>query len=131
MDYGGHGSIFIDNLVVTKPGNGNCMGLGPFKEGLGDTYVDNVCVLLGQSGSGGSVGGVSQCSPRFYHAANNQYYLTAHSNATMRCGGKELPLAGLYGQTGVEKNVTIRPMPSDAELIAWGRQRLWTPKPAL
>ena len=46
MDYGGHGSTFHSNLVLTKTSRGSCLGLGPFLKGtphlLGTARVDGI-----------------------------------------------------------------------------------------
>jgi len=62
MDYGGHGSKFFSNLIITKTSSGDCIGLGPMLAGLGDSYYNNSCALPGVSGTNG-VGGV-QCDPQ-------------------------------------------------------------------
>ena len=71
MDYGGHGSSFVSNLVVTRPTRGTCLGLGPFLKGHGDTFANNTCVLPGTAGAD-SVGGISQCDPNFMTMHDNK-----------------------------------------------------------
>jgi hypothetical protein len=69
QDYGGHGSKFTNNLVVTKPDGGACIGLANFEAGHGDEYSNNTCALVGSSSAQGSVGHISQCDP----AENNMH----------------------------------------------------------
>eukprot|EP00051_Salpingoeca_urceolata_P010779 m.132554 g.132554 ORF g.132554 m.132554 type:complete len:1047 (+) comp16850_c0_seq2:1130-4270(+) len=116
MDYGGHGSVFADNFVVTKLSRGQCIGVGPFKSQLGDTFENNTCVLLG-IGVDQSVGGVAQCDPAFMTMGHNTY-VTPTANATMSCGRRNIPIADLYNITGVGKLDTVQQLPPDKDLVA-------------
>jgi hypothetical protein len=122
MDYGGHGSTFSANLVITKTSRGACLGLGPFLRGLGDEYYNNTCVLLGDSGDE-SVGSVSQCDPDYNTMYDNRYY-TANGTALLGCGGRKLQVESLYESHGVEERSTGAPLPSDDVLLGWARARL-------
>ena len=122
MDYGGHGSEFYSNLVVTKPYGGDCLGLGGFFAGEGDGYYGNKCVLMGQSGLQG-VGSVSNCDPRMMNMHDNEYY-TPTNNATLRCGGSSIPVGKIYSEHGLEKGSSSNPMPTDDAMLAWAKQHL-------
>lgn len=122
MDYGGHGSSFTSNVVVTKPGAGDCLGLGPFLKGLGDTYANNTCALIGQSGLA-SVGGVSQCDPKFMTMHDNIYF-TPSGNASLGCGGHAVPVSSLARTHGIEQRSRSAKLPSDGDLVALARAKL-------
>lgn len=124
MDYGGHGSTFHNNMVVGKLGGGSqCFDLGPFLPGLGDSYCNNTCVFPGNSGKG-SLGFVP-CDKTEVTMHDNKYYLDTYENASIGCSGTDVPLADLFEQDGIEENSKAFPMPSDEELVAWAKARLW------
>jgi hypothetical protein len=123
MDYGGHGSTFHDNMVVTKSGGGQCFDLAQFLPGLGDSYFNNTCVVQG-TGAGSSLGFVP-CDTTEVVMHDNLYYLSAYKNASIQCSGTNVPLIDMYAKDGLEKDSAAHPTPSDAELIAWAKQRLW------
>lgn len=100
MDYGGHGSRFFNNLVVTKPYAGSCIGLGGFESGKGDAFFNNTCALMGASaGSNGAVGGISQCDPKYNDMHDNHYY-TPNGTAVLRCGSGTVPVEQLFSKHG-------------------------------
>lgn len=116
MDYGGHGSLFTSNLVVTKSYGGACMGLGGFEAGHGDTYANNTCALLGgNSTTVDKVGSISQCAPAENTMHDNTYFTPSGKATLGGCGNT--PIQDLYAKDGVEKGSTVEKMPSDKELI--------------
>lgn len=123
MDYGGHGSTFHNNMVVTKMGASQCFDLGGFLPGLGDAYYNNTCVMPGSCGIG-SLGFVP-CDARQMAMHDNEYYLNDFSNASIQCSGSNVPLKEMYERNGLEQNSRAQPTPSDAELVAWAKSRLW------
>jgi hypothetical protein len=117
---GGHGSKFYNNLVITKPENGACIGNGPYDPGLGDSYYNNTCVLPGMSGAAGMVGHVAQCEETQNDMHDNKYYTTP-GNATLGSCGL---VTDMYAKNGNEKDSTSSTLPSDEEMVKWARERL-------
>ena len=116
MDYGGHGSKFTSNLVVTKPSGRACIGLANFVAGHGDQYSNNTCALIGDSASQNSVGHISQCSPMENTMFDNTYF-TPSGNATLGgCG--DTPIEKLFSAVQMEKDSKVLEMPSDAALVS-------------
>lgn len=120
MDYGGHGSKFFSNLVITKGDNGACIGNGPYLPGLGDAYYNNTCVVQGDSGAKGVVGYVAQCTETQNEMHDNHYY-TLPGNATLGSCGL---VTGMFAKNGMEKDSTSDVLPTDEEMVAWARARL-------
>lgn len=117
---GGHGSKFWNNLVITKPDGGDCIGNGPYLPGLGDAFFNNTCVLPGMAGASGNVGSVSQCEETQNDMHDNKYYTQA-GNATLgRCG----LVTDMFAKNGMEKDSTSSTLPTDEEMVQWARQRL-------
>jgi hypothetical protein len=52
----------------------------------------------------------------------NAYY-TTHANATLKCGSEDVTLSGLQA-AGKELRSTAHPLPTDAELVGWAREKL-------
>ena len=119
---------------------------GTFKSGHADQYSNNKCVIAGcstdaQTGecvcighhpltmrdSCERVGNIGGCDPHAIHSvgmvlSSNAYY-TAHANATLKCGGREVTLAG-FQAAGKELQSTAHPLPTDAQLVKWAREKL-------
>ena len=48
MDYGGHDSLFHENVIATLPYDSqNCYNVATFHDGHGDTFFGNHCIILG------------------------------------------------------------------------------------
>jgi len=124
MDYGGHGSVFERNLVITKTFRGECVNLGPFLRGLGDSYTHNVCWMLAKLPAAKDfVGEVDKCDPEYLELAHNTYGTVA-GNATMKCGSSAIPINQLARSGKIERKSSGRSLPSDGEIVADMRQRL-------
>ena len=99
-------------------------------------FTNNTCVVLytwdygsvGQMGSGNP--GASICDAATMkpgtkcalHMAANRYY-TPWENATLKAGGAEVGLSELQA-SGVEMGSVEGGMPSNDDIIAWGRAKL-------
>jgi len=80
MDYGGHDSTFLNNLVITSATApfGNCYRVdSPFFEGRQHTFVNNTCIIRGCRGPPCNlVGVVGQefSSPGTINSSENRYF---------------------------------------------------------
>ena len=117
MDYGGHGSVFTSNLVVTKSHGGACIGLGGFEAGNGDEYSNNTCALVGNTAD--KVGSISQCDPAENTMFSNTYFTPSGKGTLGGCG--TTPIKDIFAKDGVEKDSKVEAMPSDAELVAYAK----------
>ena len=137
QDYGGHDSSYVDNVnVVHKYDGQNCMNTWPFLVGHTHNYTNNTCVVLytwdyghvGQMGSGNP--GSSICDAKAMlpgtkcalHLAENRYY-TPWENCTLKASNSEVGLAKLQA-AGVELGSVEGGMPSNDEIVKWGREKL-------
>ena len=120
MDYGGHGSSFTNNLVVTKPHRGACMGLGGFEAGHGDAYINNTCALLGGNASAADkVGSISQCAAAENTMRDNTYFTASGKGTLGGCGST--PIEGLFAADRVEKDSKVAEMPTDQQLVDYAK----------
>ena len=131
MDYGGHDSAFSSNLVLTLPYDSqNCVNVGSFRDGHGDTFANNSCVILGcaKPQCEDQLGHVAQCDPSKVHLAANRYY-TAHGNASLDCGAAGMLSLAQAQARGLEHGSTAAKLPDEDELLAWARVRVakWVP----
>jgi hypothetical protein len=120
MDYGGHGSKFTSNLVLTKPNNGACIGLANMESGHGDEYSNNTCAVIGASaGAKSSVGHISQCDPAENTMHDNTYFTPTGKGALGGCG--DTPIEELFAKDKMEKDSKVEKMPSDEELVGFAK----------
>ena len=120
MDYGGHGSKFTSNLVLTKPSNGDCIGLANMEPGHGDEYSNNTCALIGaSSGAKSSVGHISQCDPAENIMHDNTYFTPTGKGTLGGCG--DTPIEKLFAKDNMEKDSKVEKMPPDAELVGFAK----------
>lgn len=145
MDYGGHDSVFEDNLVIAFPyRKSQCFGMGSFFEGHGDILRRNRCLLgLGNSpGSNewddpydeaplpgekepehnvGSFGGECEHSP--LTLASNEYY-TPDGEANVSCGSGTYSLNDLQEKFGLEEGSTNALLPDDETILQWAEDKI-------
>eukprot|EP00928_Gymnodinium_smaydae_P099579 TRINITY_DN9543_c0_g4_i1.p1 TRINITY_DN9543_c0_g4~~TRINITY_DN9543_c0_g4_i1.p1 ORF type:complete len:904 (-),score=125.31 TRINITY_DN9543_c0_g4_i1:128-2839(-) len=124
MDYGGHGSAFTDNLVITKTGRGECIGVGPFLRNLGDAYVNNTCWVMASSNV---VGSVAQCDPDYIDFQNNRFG-TLHGDSELDCGGTKVSLIDLYRTKRIGQGSVIGTLPPWTDILHEMRRRLDLPE---
>lgn len=146
MDYGGHDSIFEDNLVLAFPaGRSQCFGMGSFFEGHGDTLQRNRCLLgLGQALNDGCsdipclhsdwdeketdedeelVGTLwGGCNPSHATLTANEYY-TPNGKAFIRCGSDSYTLDKIQ-EFGLEVNSTQNRLPKVDLILDWAKALL-------
>ena len=144
MDYGGHDSVFEDNLVMSYPYDGSqCFNMGGFLEGHGDVLRRNKCLLgLGDrmdSGCGDPscavpnsnsedaskiIGSLwSGCKDSHITLVSNEYY-TPDGTAFIRCGQDETSLSSVQKEFGLEADSTISILPDEDTILMWTRTML-------
>jgi hypothetical protein len=150
MDYGGHDSVFEDNLVLSYPYDGsNCFNMGGFLPGHADVLRRNTCVIgLGNHQMGSGCGDPSCASP--YPVDNvdsleivgmlwdgcdkgdsqvtleGNHYYTPQGTAKIRCGDKEYNLKQVQEKYVLELGSTAGSIPADEqEMVDWARSMLF------
>jgi Right handed beta helix region len=123
MDYGGHDSIFEDNLVVGFPNKGMCVGFGSFFAGHEHVVRRNTCL---SARSDVAIIQLDECvgSPAVLH---DNRYLAPNASAKVQCGWSDDPIPFLEFQRlyGIEQNSTLAEIPSEAsEVIQWAKEIL-------
>lgn len=69
------------------------------------------------------IGGVSQCDPEYVKMGSNHYY-SPNGNATLGCGGTQLPIGQVQKEHRIEIGSTTDVLPSDEEIVAWAQKKL-------
>jgi|EP01047_Picozoa_sp_COSAG01_P007393 hypothetical protein len=102
----------------------NCFDVGSFKDGHGDGFYNNTCILLGCRNPAcvDKVTSVSQCDPAIVTLKDNRYY-TTHGNATVVCGRKPMSVSEAQS-VGMEIGSTASTLPSDKEIVEMARMML-------
>jgi hypothetical protein len=140
MDYGGHDSVFADNLVMAYPYDGSqCFNMGGFLEGHEDALQRNRCLVgLGNKmGSGcgdpscaeptpeseasqqliGRLWGGCEDSPPTL--SSNEYY-TPDGEAKIQCGNEDTySLEELQVKFGLEGGSTNARLPDEDTMLSW------------
>ena len=147
MDYGGHDSVFEDNLVLSIPYDGaNCFNMAGFLPGHGDKLRRNICVVgLGnrQTGSGCGdpscaspnpidddeklevVGWSSGCNESIVTMEHNQYF-TPKGQAKANCGSTVYSLEELQEKFGLDLGSTWSSIPDDEQIMVdWAKSILF------
>ena len=145
MDYGGHDSIFEDNLVMAS-GRKACIGFGSFKPDHGDVVRNNKCIVgLETIGNNrehfeglqssfadyqghkvtkelDNVAMLQQCKDGNAVIHNNSYY-TPNGNASYTCWnlGLEVSLADMQEKYMVEQGSTTETLPSVDLMVQWAK----------
>jgi hypothetical protein len=125
MDYGGHDSNFSSNVVVTLPYDGqNCINVGSFKPGHGDSFYNNTCYVIGgrNPAQADRVATIRDCNQALVMSAENAYY-TLSGNVTMQCGSQTLELEQVQAK-GLERRSTGGAVPPPQDIVALGRRTL-------
>ena len=137
QDYGGHDSLYEGNVnIVHHYDNQQCFNTWPFNPPHQHTFKNNTCVIL-YTWQVGSAGACSAGNPKQGICANalvdgkfagkqcmldlsaNAYY-TPFGNATVSCGRSDVLLKDLQ-KGGVDPGSTSAGLPSNDQIIAWGR----------
>lgn len=134
MDYGGHDSKFLDNVVLVRTYDGqSCINGGDFVPGHESEIAFNKCVLPPDGSNGhdselvdpnlGSGACAGQPPGTGTILAHDNAYYTKLGNATAACGdGTTRPVASLPAP--VEARSTSSTPPDTATIIAWGRAKI-------
>jgi hypothetical protein len=131
MDYGGHDSIFANNVVSVRHYDGqSCINTGDYVPGFETALFGNTCVLPvdgsrsdpdlvdSQVGSAACDGG----APGAPITHDNSYF-TASGRATANCqNGSTVDVRDLPPPT--EARAKVGTIPDDDTLIGWFREKL-------
>lgn len=118
MDYGGHDSRFLRNLVVTLPYDGqNCVNIGGFVEGHGDIIENNTCIVMPTEGDKGHiVAHLEECDASRVTLRGNRYFAD-RANGTVECAGQKVPFSAL--PRGIEEGSTLEDVPAPETILRW------------
>lgn len=146
MDYGGHSSLFEENLVLAS-GRKACTGFASFLPGHGDIVRNNQCIvgletissffhgeLAGPRDSKGqlrereadNIAYLSRCKSSNAVLFNNSYY-TPHGNASINCydiDGGDVSLTELQVKYGLEHGSFSTTIPPVETMLGWARSLL-------
>jgi hypothetical protein len=124
MDYGGHDSIFEDNIVIGYPRKSMCVGFGSFYEGHGHVVRRNICLA---ANSNEPIIQLETCENNHAILHENTYY-TPNGNASCLCGYNTIPIPFEQCKDvfGIENRSTVSPTPKDAlTVINWAKKILF------
>jgi len=132
MDYGGHDSVFANNVVVVRTYDGqSCVNSGgDYVPGHESAVYGNTCVLPPSGSNGhdselvdpGLGTGCAGLGAGVLVAHDNSYY-TLKANATAQCGdGSTRAVTAL--PPPMEARSTSSALPETATIIAWGRAKI-------
>lgn len=116
MDYGGHDSIFEDNLVIGYPRKGMCIGFGSFFEGHGHVVRRNICVAA--IGAADGMIQLEECKENHAILHDNRYF-APNATAAVLCGWSDPPIPFLDFQEmfDIEQNSTLAAPPEEASTV--------------
>jgi hypothetical protein len=123
MDYGGHDSIFEDNLVISDPSkySQNCVGFGDFEPGHGHIVRRNKCVV---PSSDRALVYIDVCEAGNAVLFVNEYF-SPNGTAIYECGDVGThTLREVQLKYGLEFGSTVSTTPSEYDLMAWSRKIL-------
>ena len=132
MDYGGHDSIYEDNLVISYPtrnrrhGGAHCIDFDHFLPNHGHIVRRNRCVVPNAAGS--PLIQLGLCKNGHAVLQNNTYF-TASGDATLKCGyrASDLPISFAQAQQmyGLELGSRVLQTPECEEtLLKWALETL-------
>jgi hypothetical protein len=125
MDYGGHDSLFEDNLVMSYPDKkGKCVGFGGFFPGHGHIVRGNTCLV---SRSDDAIIYLSKCNGSNAILHNN-FYFTPNGSATVECGDQNSLLSFHQIQEifGLEHKSSVQRTPkTTTQVVAWVTRTLF------
>jgi len=126
MDYGGHDSIFEDNLVMAYPNKPGvkCVGFGSFFPGHGHVVRRNKCLV---PRTDDAIISLSRCNHSNAILHDNAYF-TPNGTVTAECGDQKslLPLHRLQESFGIENGSIAAVSPNTTEeVMAWAIQALF------
>jgi hypothetical protein len=115
MDYGGHDSIFEDNLVIGYPHKRVCVGFGSFFEDHGHIVRRNTCL----AGNGNEAMIQLETCKNNHAILHDNKYFSPNGRAFCQCGYNDpvIPLDDLQSTFGIEKGSTVDLLPGDPEVV--------------
>lgn len=124
MDYGGHDSIFEDNLVISY-GNRDqrCINFGDFRPGHGHIVRRNTCLVP----KSGVIIALEKCHQSNANLHDNRYF-TPDGSATVECsyGAEPLSFDVVQHLYGLEVGSTVQRTPESAHKVAsWAASKLF------
>lgn len=142
MDYGGHDSIFEDNLVLAFPYDAQqCFDLASFVEGHGHQVRRNRC-LIGLGNKMGSGCGDPSCASSIpetkdslelvgtlwtscgdstLRISSNEYY-TVDGEANIQFEDGTFSLEEAQKKCGIEEGSTSSKLPGEDTVLMWGKE---------
>jgi hypothetical protein len=126
MDYGGHDSIFEDNIVIGYPRKSMCVGFGTFYEGHGHIVRRNICFA---ANSNEAIIQLETCEDNHAILHDNQYF-TPNGNASCLCGydTASIPFEKCKEQFSIEKQSSVSVAPNDAGIVVDMALKVLSPK---
>lgn len=124
MDYGGHDSIFEDNLVIAYPNKQVCVGFGSFFEGHGHIVRRNICL----AGNGNEAMIQLETCKNNHAILHDNKYFSPSGRALCQCGYSDplISFGDFQSAFGIEKGSTIELLPGDPEVILhWVKDTLF------
>lgn len=126
MDYGGHDSIYEDNLVVGYPRKSMCIGFGSFQKGHGHTVRRNRCLVPNSESVIVQLGRCNSTNAKIY---DNSYYATTPDKLRAQCSYNKdsiVPFTSLAKDYGIELGSSIHKTPSTITLVEkWAIETLY------
>ena len=126
MDYGGHDSVYEDNLVISYPATygQHCIEFGTFFPGHGHVVRRNKCIVpRGDS----TVAFLEECSASTVTVRENSYFVPMNESATYECGnvpGAILSLVDVQNMFDLEIGSKTFSTPSIDAITRWSRELL-------
>ena len=125
MDYGGHDSIFEDNMVVTYPNRNsqNCVGFGSFSPGHGHTVRRNKCIIPHSDRPSIAV---DHCNGTNADLHDNEYY-SPNGTILVHCYDSDTThtLAEAVDWFGMETGSIASETPDESDIVTWSKAILW------
>jgi hypothetical protein len=122
MEYGGHDSVFEDNLVVLYPATygQHCIGFGSFYAGHGHIVRRNRCIVPRNEDP---VVFLDECDSQKVSISNNAYFSPTR-NMSMQCGEEHFSIDQIQDKFGLELDSTAAMTPSIQSIFGWSEQIL-------
>eukprot|EP00547_Thalassionema_nitzschioides_P000788 CAMPEP_0194218324 /NCGR_PEP_ID=MMETSP0156-20130528/23532_1 /TAXON_ID=33649 /ORGANISM="Thalassionema nitzschioides, Strain L26-B" /LENGTH=846 /DNA_ID=CAMNT_0038947637 /DNA_START=140 /DNA_END=2680 /DNA_ORIENTATION=+ len=140
MDYGGHDSIYEDNLIMAYPYDGQqCYSMGGFSDGPSDVFRRNRCLIgLGNAMDSGCGDpscassapdsedslahiGSCPCEDQNLEIHSNEYY-TQKGDAVVYCGNDDYSLEEFQEKFGLEVGSTKGTFPDEDTIVTWAKE---------
>jgi len=120
MDYGGHDSLFADNLIITRPYDGqNCVNMAAFYPKHQHRYMFNTCIMPVSVRQ--KVGHLSYCNGNNQKPGilRNNSYFSKGANASFECNGQLDTLLQVQEKFHLESGSMSNELPSDDIIFDW------------